>query len=92
VRQLPLAVLPDLLFGRAFACVELDPGHDLLAVERVRDAEDGHFRDLRVREQEVLDLARVDVLAALMIISFSRLMDDPLTTAGFCHGGLPNWG
>ena len=41
-----------------------DPGADLLAVTLVRHAEDLHVPDVFVAQQEFLDLARIDILAA----------------------------
>jgi len=41
----------------------LDPRHQLLAVPHVRDADDLHIDHVRVGVEELLDLARVDVLA-----------------------------
>src|SRR4029077_10508716 len=46
------------------ALAELDPGHDLLAVLLRRHPDDLDVRDVGMRVQEFLDLARVDVLAA----------------------------
>ena len=61
--DLVAAEVADLRLGGAGARLEHDPGADLLAVLRVGDAEDLHLRDLGVAEQELLDLARIDVLA-----------------------------
>src|SRR5215210_5923610 len=41
-----------------------DPGHQLLAVALVGDADDLHVGDVRVAVEELLDLARIEVLAA----------------------------
>ena len=64
VRDLALAERPDLFFGGAPAGLQHDPGADFLAEARVGHAEDLHRLHLRVAEQELLDLARIDVLAA----------------------------
>ena len=46
------------------AVAQLHPGADLLAELRVGDAEHLHVDDLRMAVEELLDLARIDVLAA----------------------------
>ena len=54
----------ELFLARGLALLEDDARHDLLAVLLVRHADDLHVLDLRVRVEEVLDLLRVDILAA----------------------------
>jgi hypothetical protein len=49
-----------------------DEGGHLLAHLGVGDADDGDIGDMGVGQQQVLDLAGVDVLPATMIMSFSR--------------------
>ena len=46
------------------ARAQADPGHQLLAVALVGHADDGDVLDVGVAVEELLDLARVDVLAA----------------------------
>ncbi len=73
VGQLVLAVGAQLLQGERIGRVARDDaGEDLLAVALVRYADDLDVRDLRVGVEELLDLARVDVLAARMIMSLMR--------------------
>src|SRR5947208_1174774 len=64
VGDLALAELADLLGGRLLAVMQLDPGADLLAVLLVRHADHLHVLHLEMAVQELLDLARIDVLAA----------------------------
>ncbi|MNW03047.1 hypothetical protein D3C71_1989280 [compost metagenome] len=46
------------------AGVELDPGHNLLAVLLARDADHLHIRHRWMREEKLLQLTRVNVLTA----------------------------
>src|SRR5581483_5105714 len=64
VRQLPPAELAQLLDGQGLARLEPHPCHELLALALVGDPDDLHVSDRRVAVQELLDLARVDVLPA----------------------------
>src|SRR5690348_7933054 len=59
-----LDVLADLLRGQLLALVEHDRGADLLAPLVVGDAEHRRFADLRVLVENLLDLARIDVVTA----------------------------
>ncbi len=63
-RDLAPAELADLVLGRLLPGVQLDPRADRLPVLRVGHADHLHVGDLRVREEELLDLPRVHVLAA----------------------------
>ncbi len=54
----------QLHIGRAVTGVELDPGDDLLTVAVIRNADDLHVRYRRVGEEELFQLARINVLAA----------------------------
>src|SRR5205823_7877121 len=61
----PLATkAPQLFRVELGAFLDDHPGADLLAVALVGDAEHLHVRDRRMRVEHLLDLARVDVLAA----------------------------
>ena len=53
-----------LLLGHGLAFLQDHARHDLLAVLLVGDADHLHVGDFRVRVDELLDLLRVDVLAA----------------------------
>src|ERR1700733_14117568 len=64
VGDLVAAELAHLLRGQRLAGAQSDPGTQLLAVAFVRHAEHLHILDLGVAIQELLDLARVHVLAA----------------------------
>src|SRR5690606_12200662 len=64
VRDLALAVLAHLVLGQALALAQDDPGAQLLAEALVGDADHLHVEHLGVSVEELLDLARVDVLAA----------------------------
>src|SRR5690242_20379546 len=64
VGDLALAELADLLGRRALAVAQLDPGADLLAVLRIGHADHLHVLHLGMPVEELLDLARIDVLAA----------------------------
>src|SRR6476469_6712903 len=59
-----LDVLADLLGRQLLAVVDDDRRADLLAPLVVGDADDRRFADLRVLVEHLLDLARVDVVAA----------------------------
>src|SRR5262249_37092617 len=63
VRDLVAAEVADLLLGRRHAGLEDDPRADLFAILGVGHAEDLHRLHLRMPEQELLDLARIHVLA-----------------------------
>ena len=56
------AVVLDVLFGGGGAVLQLDPGHDLLAVAHVGHADHLDLHDVGVGVEELLDLAGVDVL------------------------------
>ncbi len=60
----PLAELAQRLGLDRVPRMQLDPGDDLLAVLAVRHADHLHIGHRRVGEQELLDLARIHVLAA----------------------------
>src|SRR4029453_19506988 len=62
--DLALDVLPDLLGGGFGALVESDPGAHLLSKLRVGYADHGSLVNRRVLVDHLLDLARVDVVAA----------------------------
>src|SRR6516225_8497132 len=62
--DLALAEGADLLGGGSFAVVQAHPGAQLLAIALVGDADHLHILNLRVAIEELLDLARIDVLAA----------------------------
>src|SRR5205807_7869159 len=62
--DLALAEGADLFGARRLAVAQTNPGAELLAVARVGDADDLNVLDLRVAVEELLDLARIDVLAA----------------------------
>src|SRR6202045_896341 len=64
MRDLPLAKGANLLLGAAPAVAQPNPGAKLFAVARVGHADHLHILDLRVAVEELLDLARIDVLAA----------------------------
>src|SRR6185437_4957639 len=64
VRDLALAVRPDRVLGELLTWPQLDPGTQLLAVLLIRHADDLNILDRRMAVEELLDLARVDVLAA----------------------------
>src|SRR3984893_19111697 len=64
MRDLALAKGPDFLGGRGLAIVQADPGAELLAIPRVGHTDHLHILDLRVAVEKLLDLARIDVLAA----------------------------
>src|SRR5574337_62687 len=64
VRDLTLAERAHLVFGELLAGLGDDPRAQLFAEARVRPADPLHVLHLRVPVQELLDLARVDVLAA----------------------------
>src|SRR6185437_9832593 len=64
MRDLTLAEGGDLLGAGALPGLEHDPGADLLAEARIGHAEDLRRLDLGMAEEEILDLARIDVLAA----------------------------
>ena len=64
MRDLALAVLAHLVLGQALALAQDDPGAQLLAEALVGDADHLHVEHLGVGVEELLDLARVDVLAA----------------------------
>ena len=64
VGDLALAEGADLLVGRGLAGMQLDPGADRLAEARVGHANHLHVQHLRMPVEELLDLARIDVLAA----------------------------
>src|SRR5205085_3053985 len=59
-----LAVGAQLVDGGAGARLEDDPGHDLLAVGGAGHADDLGIADRGMGVQVLLDLARIDVLAA----------------------------
>src|SRR4051795_2632581 len=63
-RDLPPAGGRQLLGADRAALAQLDPGHDLLAVARAGHADEVGVADGRDADQELLDLARVDVLSA----------------------------
>src|SRR6266498_3159839 len=63
-RDLAAAEFLQLVLVELGALLEDDPGADRLAVALVGDADHLHVLDRRMRVQELLDLARVDVLAA----------------------------
>src|SRR5436190_1854971 len=62
--DLALAEGADLLGARRLAVAQANPSAELLAVAWVGDADDLNVLDLRVAVEELLDLARIDVLAA----------------------------
>src|SRR5262249_660619 len=64
VGDLALAEIADVVGRGALPGPQLDPGADLLAVLGVGHADHLHVLDLGVAVEELLDLARVDVLAA----------------------------
>src|SRR5690242_18775961 len=64
VRDLALAVLPDRGGVKLRAGPQPYPGAQLLAVLQVGNADDLDLLDGRMAVEELLDLARVDVLAA----------------------------
>src|SRR4029079_7186385 len=64
VRDLPLAEVADRVLVERVAAAGDDPGAHLLAVFRIGDAEDLRVLDAGMAQQVLLDLARVDVLAA----------------------------
>src|SRR5215468_10705081 len=65
VGQLAVAELPQRLDGeRGRAVAQPDPYHRLLAEAGIRDADRLGVHDVRVGVEELLDLARVDVLPA----------------------------
>ncbi len=57
-------VLAELVGSRLHTRTEGHEGHDVLAEDRVLDADHGHLVDGRVRLDGVLDVGRVDVVAA----------------------------
>src|SRR3989344_6008300 len=63
VRDALLAPGLQLLLGGAMAGVELDPGNDLFTITRARYADHLHIGHRRVGEEELFQLARVNVLA-----------------------------
>src|SRR5258708_31882828 len=64
VRDLALAVLPDLLSAQLLARAQPDPGAQFLAVLQVGDTNDLYVFNGRVRVKEFFDFARLNVLAA----------------------------
>ena len=62
--DLALAEITDLVGGGGLAGAQLDPGADFLAVFGIGHADDLNVLDLGVGVEELLDLAREDVLAA----------------------------
>src|ERR1700730_15259652 len=64
VRDLPLAKGPDLLRGRGLSGAQADPGAELLTIARVGHTDHLHILDLRMAVEELLDLARINILAA----------------------------
>src|SRR6266446_7985548 len=62
--DLALAERADLFGARRLAVAQTNPGAELLAVTRVGDADHLNVPDLRMAIKELLDLARIDVLAA----------------------------
>src|SRR5262249_24345399 len=64
VGDVALAELADLIGGRGYAIMQLDPGTDLLAVLGVGHAYHLHVLHLGMPVEELLDLAWIDVLAA----------------------------
>src|SRR5258708_21557625 len=62
--DLALAPRGELLARLCRPLAQLDPGHYLFAVLLVRDPDHLHVHDVRVRVEELFDLAGVDVLAA----------------------------
>src|SRR5437879_2777145 len=63
-RDATRAELAELVGRGRGAVTQTDPRHDLLAVALGWDADHRDIGDRRVRVQELLDLARIDVLAA----------------------------
>src|SRR5437588_11904286 len=63
-RDLSLTEVPELLLGYRRPFLETDPRAYLFAVLVVGNPDDGHLADRRVGVEELLDLARKDVLAA----------------------------
>jgi hypothetical protein len=66
--------LAEVVGGDVTAVAQDDDGGDLLAEHGVGDADDCGLLDVGVLVEDLLDLARVDVVAARMIMSFLRSM------------------
>src|SRR6516162_11080875 len=64
MRDLALAEGADLFHGDDLSVAQAHPGAELFAVARIRDADDLHVLDLWVAVEKLLDLARVNILAA----------------------------
>src|SRR6201996_5994135 len=69
-RDLALDVVPQFRRADVGTWLECHRGGDLLAQDRVRQADHGGLGDFRVLVEHLLDLPRVDVVAAAMIRSF----------------------
>lgn len=83
---LVFAELFDLLLADRFAWVtQLDPAANRLAVSFVRQSEHGGRVHQRMREEHLLDLFRVDVLASLD--DHLLRSADQLDSTFFVHGG-----
>src|SRR6185503_19525179 len=61
------------------------PRHDLLAVFQIGNTDHLHVLNVRVREEELLDLARVHVLPTANDHVFDS--PDDVDVAGLVHGG-----
>src|SRR2546421_8419665 len=85
VGDLAPAELPELLRCGGGVLPEPDPGHDLFAVLGVGNANDLYVAHVGVRVEELLDLARVDVLAS----ANDHVLDpaDDVDVAVLVHGG-----
>src|SRR3546814_10580666 len=64
MRDLPLAELPDLILAGGFVGMQRNPGAKFLAQIGTGHTEDLHFPHFRMAVEELLDLTRIDVLAA----------------------------
>src|SRR5262249_25325042 len=62
--DLAVAEGADLFRGRALAVAQAYPGAELLAIAGIGDADHLHVLYLRMAVEKLLDLARVDILAA----------------------------
>src|SRR5215471_2969947 len=62
--NLPAAKVPDLVDRGRLAIAQADPRADLLAVLHVGHADHLHVADARMGVEKLLNLARIDVLAA----------------------------
>src|ERR1700754_2544404 len=62
--DLALAEGLNFALGQRLAFPQSNPGAELLAIFRIRNAEDLHVLDLWMTVEIFLDLARIDVLAA----------------------------